>query len=121
MDLDYTGDINEMKLSDFIIDYLTSQGIQNCFFVSGGAVLHLVDSAERNPSMRLVCSQHEQAAATSADALSRVSRSELGFCLTTSGPGATNLLTGVCNSYFDSIPMLCITGQVASFRQRQSP
>jgi acetolactate synthase-1/2/3 large subunit len=120
MDLDYTGDVSEMKFSDFVIDYLTTQGIQTCFFVSGGAVLHLVDSAERNPSMRLVCSQHEQAAATSADALSRVSQSEIGFCLTTSGPGATNLLTGVCNSYFDSIPMLCITGQVASFRQRQS-
>lgn len=110
----------DFKLSDFVVEYLYNHGVRSCFYVSGGAVLHLVDSASQHNGIRMVCSQHEQAAATSADGVSRVSDFEIGFCLTTSGPGATNLLTGVCNSYFDSIPLICITGQVASFRKRKS-
>ena len=109
-----------MKLSDYVIDFLYKKGIRNCFLISGGAVLHLVNSANDHIGINIICSQHEQASITAADAVSRISETEIGFCLTTSGPGATNILTGLCNAYFDSIPLIAITGQVASFRQRRS-
>ena len=106
-----------VKLTDFVAEYLENEGVEVCFMVSGGAVLHLLDSIDRNSTIRIVCSQHEQFAATAADAFSRISKSKLGMCIATSGPGATNLVTGVSNAFFDSIPMICITGQVSTFRE----
>lgn len=69
--------------------------------------------------MQCVCAQHEQNAAAAADGYARIAG--LGLAMTTSGPGATNIVTSVCNAYFDSIPLLCITGQVSRFRLRKSP
>lgn len=109
-----------MKLSDFVAQYLEKNGVGVCFMVSGGAVLHIIDSIERNSKIKIVCSQHEESAATGADAYSRLSNQKIGLCVATSGPGATNLLTGVSNAYFDSIPLICITGQVATFREKQN-
>ncbi|MCH9609783.1 MAG: Acetolactate synthase large subunit [Chlamydiales bacterium] len=106
-----------MKLSDFVIDFLAKRGAEHSFLVTGGAILHLADSAGRHPSMQHVCPQHEEFCAAAADGYFRAS-GRLGLAMTTSGPGATNLLTSVCNAYFDSVPMLCITGQVARFRIR---
>jgi len=106
-----------MKLSDYVIDFLAKAGIGHSFVVTGGAVLHLIDSAGRHPTMKPVCVQHEEFGAAAADGYFRAS-GKLGLAMTTSGPGATNLLTSVCNAYFDSIPMVCITGQVARFRLR---
>lgn len=108
-----------MKLSDFVASYLEENRVKTCFMVSGGAVLHILDSIDRQTRIKIVCSQHEQFAATEADSLSRVSDSELGLCVATSGPGATNLVTGISNAFFDSVPLICITGQVATFRQKK--
>lgn len=109
-----------MKLSDFVIDFLAKEGIHHAFLVSGGAVIHLVDSASKHPRMMCVCSQHEQNGAASADMYARVT-GNLGLVMSTSGPGATNMVTSICNAYFDSIPMICLTGQVARFRIRKTP
>lgn len=106
-----------MKLSDYVIDFLVGRGVTHVFGMSGGAAVHLFDSASRHPRMDYVCSQHEQSAALSADGYSRVS-GRMGVAITTSGPGATNLLTGTCCSYFDSVPTLMLTGQVATHRLR---
>ena len=106
-----------MKLTDFVAKYLENMGVEVCFMVSGGAVLHLLDSIERNSKIKIVCTQHEQFAATAADSFSRISKSSLGLCVATSGPGATNLVTGISNAFFDSIPMICITGQVSNFEK----
>lgn len=100
-----------MKLSDYVTSFLVEQGVRHVFLITGGAAVHLVDSIGRNPDINHICTQHEQAAAMAAEAYSRVTQS-LGVALTTSGPGATNLVTGVCCAYFDSIPTLFITGQV---------
>ncbi|MBI2144016.1 thiamine pyrophosphate-binding protein [Candidatus Woesearchaeota archaeon] len=108
-----------MKLSDYVMEFLAEHGSRHVFLVSGGAVVHLVDSAARNPKMAYFCLEHEQNAGAAADACSRVT-GKLGVVLTTSGPGATNLVTSVCNAYFDSIPVLFITGQVATFRIKPS-
>jgi acetolactate synthase-1/2/3 large subunit len=104
-----------MKLSDYVIDFLARRGVSHVFGISGGAAVHLFDSAARHPAMDYVCTQHEQSAAIAADGYARVT-GKLGVAMTTSGPGATNLLTGTCCSFYDSIPTLMITGQVATFR-----
>lgn len=107
-----------MKLSDYVVNFLVESGIRHVFLVSGGAVIHLVDSVARNPKMTYICSQHEQQAGASADGYARVNG--LGAVMVTSGPGATNLLTSVCNCYYDSIPCLFLCGQVATFRLKKS-
>ncbi|MFA5087873.1 MAG: thiamine pyrophosphate-binding protein [Candidatus Omnitrophota bacterium] len=108
-----------MKLSDYIVDFLARQGSRCVFLVSGGAIIHCVDSASRHPGMTLICSAHEQGAGASADGYSRIS-GNLGAVMATSGPGATNLTTSICNAYFDSVPFVMICGQVATFRIKKS-
>ncbi len=109
-----------MKLSDYVVQFLVDQGIGHVFVISGGAVIHLVDSAARHPDIQYICTQHEQGAGAAADAYARMNEN-LGAVMVTSGPGATNLVTSVCNAYFDSIPTLFLCGQVATFRFRPTP
>jgi len=106
-----------MKLSDYVIRFLRDQGIRHIFAVSGGASVHLIQSIADTSGIDFICPQHEQAGAMAADAYSRVTRN-LGAAISTSGPGATNMLTGVCCAYYDSIPCIYITGQVFSFRSK---
>ena len=83
--------------------------------MSGGAALHMFDSIDRHPGIQIVSMTHEQCAAIAADGYARAS-GRLGVAVTTSGPGATNLLTGTCCSYYDSVPTLMLTGQVSTHR-----
>lgn len=107
-----------MKLSDYVASFLSAQGIRHAFVITGGAAAHMIDSIAKNPDIDYICTQHEQAAAMAADAYSRVTEN-LGAAVATSGPGATNLLTGVCCAHYDSIPVIYITGQVATFRLKR--
>lgn len=107
-----------MQVSDFIVNFLKSQKIRHVFLITGGAVAFLVDKIGLHRGIDYVCMQHEQAAAMAADAYSRVGPG-LGVAMATSGPGATNLITGICCSYFDSIPTLFITGQVNTHEQKK--
>ena len=104
-----------MKLSDYVIEYLHSRGTMHVFGMSGGAAVHLFDSAAKNLGVGTTFVANEQSAAMAADGYYRVS-GRMGACVVTSGPGATNLLTGVCCSYYDSVPALMLTGQVATHR-----
>lgn len=106
-----------MKLSDFIASFLYKEGVRHVFGVTGGASVHLIDSIAEHEQLRFICAMHEQAAAMAADGYARASRG-LGCALATSGPGATNLITGICSAYYDSIPVLFLTGQVATFRMK---
>jgi len=106
-----------MKLSDVIARFLAEQGIKHVFAISGGASLHLIHSIAETPGTGFICPQHEQAGAMAADAYARVTGG-LGCAVATSGPGATNLITGICSSYYDSVPVLYLTGQVATFRSK---
>ncbi len=107
-----------MKLSDYVADFLARQGIRHVFAISGGASVHLVDSIAKHPEIDYVCPQHEQAGAMAADAYSRAT-GNLGAAISTSGPGATNMVTGVCCAYYDSVPVIYITGQVTTFRLKR--
>jgi acetolactate synthase-1/2/3 large subunit len=106
-----------MKLSDVIAAFLAEQGIAHVFVISGGASLHLIHSIAETRGTSYVCPQHEQAGAMSADGYARVTGG-MGCAVATSGPGATNLITGICSSYYDSVPVLYLTGQVATFRSK---
>lgn len=107
-----------MKLSDYVAYFLARQGIRHVFVISGGASLHLIHSVADTPGITYICTQHEQAGAMAADAYARVT-GNLGTAIATSGPGATNLLTGVGCAYYDSVPTLYITGQVSTFRMKR--
>lgn len=104
-----------IKLSDFVANFIAKIGVKDVFGISGGASLHLIHSIAEHPKLNIYCPLHEQAGAMAADAYSRVTRNT-GVAIGTSGPGATNMVTGICCSYFDSIPVIYITGQVATFR-----
>lgn len=106
-----------MKLSDYVAQFLADKKIEHVFVVSGGAALSLIDSISRADDIDYVCSQHEQSAAMAADAYARISGG-LGAAVATSGPGITNMITGIGCSYYDSIPSIFIAGQVATFRQK---
>ena len=107
-----------MKVSDYVADFLAKQGIRHVFAISGGASLHLIHSLADTPGIDYICPQHEQAGAMAADAYARVT-GHLGAAIATSGPGATNMITGVCCAYYDSVPVIYITGQVATFRLKR--
>lgn len=100
-----------MKGSEYVAKFLKAIGSPRVFQVQGGAISFLVDAIAREEGMQVICFQHEQAAAMAADALWRTNGS-LGVSMATSGPGASNLLTGIACGYYDSIPSLHITGQV---------
>lgn len=106
-----------MKLSDYIADFLARQGIRHVFAVTGGASIHIIHSIAEHSDIDFIAPHHEQAGAMAADGYARTT-GRIGAALATSGPGATNLLTGICCSWFDSVPVLYLTGQVATFRFR---
>jgi acetolactate synthase-1/2/3 large subunit len=103
-----------MKVSDYIASFLHETGVQYVYGCIGGAVTHIVDSIFRQKMIRYIHSYHEQAAAFSASAYAKYSGA-LGVAVATSGPGATNLITGIADAYFDSAPVLLITGQVNTY------
>ena len=101
-----------MKLSDYIVEYLVKNNISDVFGYPGGMVTHLIDSFRKySNSINAHVTYHEQAAAFAACGYAQ-SSGNVGVAYATSGPGATNLITGIANAYFDSIPVLFITGQV---------
>jgi acetolactate synthase-1/2/3 large subunit len=97
--------------SDLIADFIAARCYPEVFLVIGGACAFMIDALGRNERTGYVCTQHEQAASMSADAIWRTV-GKVGVTMATSGPGATNLITGIATSWFDSIPTLHITGQV---------
>ena len=100
-----------MKASDYIAGVLERRGVRHVFEMSGGMIAHLLDSLAERTRIRIVSMHHEQAAAFAADAWGRMTGIP-GVAMATSGPGATNLLTGIGSCYFDSSPAVFITGQV---------
>ncbi len=104
-----------MKMSDYIAQFLVEQGIRHAFAITGGASIHMIHSIAEHDDIDYICPHHEQAGAMEADAYARVSGG-LGCAIATSGPGATNLITGICGAWFDSVPVLYLTGQVTTGR-----
>ncbi len=97
--------------SQVIIECLKEQGVDTVFGYPGGAILNVYDELYKHPEIKHVLTSHEQGASHAADGYAR-STGKVGVCMATSGPGATNLVTGIATAYMDSIPMVAITCNV---------
>ena len=102
----------KLKGSEIVCESLLREGVDVVFGYPGGAILPFYDALWAYPQLRHILVRHEQAAAHAADGYSRVT-GKVGVCVATSGPGATNLVTGIMGAKADSVPMVAITGQVA--------
>ena len=102
-----------MTGAEILLECLKREGVEVMFGYPGGSVLPIFDKLYDAP-IKFILTRHEQGAAHAADGYAR-STGKVGVCLATSGPGATNLTTGIANAYMDSIPMVAITGQVKTY------
>ena len=104
--------MSSYRIADYIIDFISSIGVDKIFLLPGGGCMHLVDAVALNKNIEPITCQHEQAAVISAEAYGRVHKSGIGVAIVTSGPGSTNAITGVTGAWLESIPMIIISGQV---------
>ena len=103
-----------MKLSDYIVTFLQKKGIRHFFGYQGTMIAHVVDSIERNPETENHSSYNEQGAAFAACGYAQA-KQECACAYATSGPGAVNLLSGVADAYYDSLPVIFLTGQLNTY------
>lgn len=114
MFLNFLKKVTFMKVSDYIINFLVQKDVNHVFELCGGAITHLLDSLYERKDITVISMHHEQTAAFAAEGYSRMN-GNIGVAMATSGPGATNLITGIGSCFFDSIPCLFITGQVNTY------
>ena len=102
-----------MKLngSQILIECLKEQGVDTIFGYPGGAILNVYDELYRHKEIRHILTSHEQGASHAADGYARAT-GKVGVCFATSGPGATNLVTGIATAYMDSVPIVAVTCNV---------
>ena len=105
--------MTKFKGSEILVKCLCEEGVEHIFGYPGGSVLPLYDALYDEKSITFHLTRHEQGAAHAADGYARAT-GKVGVCMATSGPGATNLVTGIATAHMDSIPMVAITGQVKS-------
>jgi acetolactate synthase I/II/III large subunit len=98
--------------AQIICESLIAEGVDIMFGFPGGVLLPFYDTLPQYPQIRHILVRHEQGAAHAADGYARAT-GKVGVCMATSGPGATNLVTGIANAYLDSVPMVALTGQVS--------
>ena len=108
---------SQMKLSDFVIETFVSLGADSAFSVTGGAAMHLNDSAGENEKLRVMYMHNEQSCAMAAEGYARIARKP-ALVIVTAGPGAINAFNGVFGAFTDSIPMIVISGQARKNTQR---
>ena len=101
----------ELNGADIVVQFLKDEGVEFVFGYPGGSVLHIYDALFQQDDVRHILVRHEQGATHAADGYARAT-GKPGVCLVTSGPGATNAVTGIATAHLDSIPMVVITGQV---------
>lgn len=108
---------DEITGSEILLRSLLLEGVECVFGYPGGAVLYIYDAMHGNPDFNHLLTRHEQGAIHAADGYAR-STGKVGVCIATSGPGATNLVTGIATAYMDSVPLVVITGNVATTGNR---
>ena len=99
--------------SEIVIECLKEQGVNTVFGYPGGTILNVYDALYKHPEINHILTSHEQGAAHAADGYARAT-GKVGVCMATSGPGATNLVTGIATAYMDSIPVVAITANVGT-------
>lgn len=106
-----------IKISDYIIEFLLSKNINKTFGYIGGAIAHIYHSIDKYKEMKIINCIHEQGAGFAAEGYARIT-GKSGVAFATSGPGATNLITPIGSCYFDSVPTMFITGQVNTYEYK---
>lgn len=108
-----------MKASDAIAKFLISHNVGTCFELVGGMITHMLDSFAETGQFNIISMHHEQSAAFAAEGVARFTKGKtVAVAMGTSGPGATNMITGIGSCWFDSVPCLFITGQVNTHELR---
>jgi acetolactate synthase I/II/III large subunit len=109
---------SDMKGTELVLKALIDNGVKYIFGYTGGAIMPIFDEMEKQKALQFIMSRHEQGAVFMAQGISRASLStshpRTGVCMATSGPGAMNLVTGIADANMDSVPVLAVTGQVAT-------
>ncbi len=105
--------LKNITCAEVLVEYLRIEGVKYVFGVSGGTIISILEALEQSPDVQFIMCKHEGSASFMADLYARVS-GKIGVCLSTAGPGATNMLTGVACAQQDRIPLLAITGQPAT-------
>ena len=112
------GEIGPSMLgSEILVKALEGEGVDTLFAYPGGASMELQQAFTRSKQIRTILPRHEQGGAFAAEGYARAT-GKAGVCMATSGPGATNLVTGIADAYMDSIPLVAVTGQVPQRRAR---
>lgn len=106
-----------MKASEYIVSFFEQQEIGHIFGYIGGMITHLVDSIDKNPNVQFIQTYHEQTAAIAAEGYALES-GKFGVAICTSGPGVTNMMTGIADAFFGNIPVIFISGQVNSYEYK---
>ena len=106
-----------MKASDYIVSFFEQQGVSVVFGYIGGMITHLVDSLGQNKNVNYVQTYHEQTAAIAAEGYA-IESGKFGVAICTSGPGVTNMMTGIADAFFGSIPVIFISGQVNTYEYK---
>src|SRR5512135_629850 len=99
------------RVADYIADFVAALGVHHVFLLPGGGAMYLVDAVGKCERLETVACLHEQAAAISAEAYARINEN-IGVCVVTTGPGATNAITAVAGAWIESVPLMIISGQV---------
>lgn len=108
-----------MKVSDYIVEELSKNGVTHVFGYQGGNITHVIDSICRNSDINFIENYNEQASAFAANAYAQIT-GNIGVAVASSGPGAINLISGIANAFYDSIPCIFITGNVNSKTMRNN-
>lgn len=106
-----------MKASDYIASFIAQQGVHHVFGYIGGMITHLVDSLDKHDDVQFIQTYHEQTAAIAAEGYA-IESGKFGVAICTSGPGVTNMMTGIADAYFGNIPVLYISGQVNTYEYK---
>ncbi len=101
----------QLNGAEIVVECLKEQGVDTVFGYPGGSILNIYDALYKHSEIRHILTSHEQGASHAADGYAR-STGKVGVCMATSGPGATNLVTGIATAYMDSVPMVAITANV---------
>ena len=94
-----------MRLSDYVIRFIADLGVKHVFLVPGGGAMHLNDALSRCPAIEFICNLHEQASSIAAENYAKATKN-FGVCMVTTGPGATNAITGLAGAWLDSSPVI---------------
>ena len=105
--------MGKMTGNEFLVKALQEEGVEKIFGYPGACVIDIFDEIYKQDQVELILPRHEQGLIHAADGYARAT-GKVGVCLATSGPGATNLVTGIATANYDSVPLVCVTGQVAT-------